>query len=159
VPKKSCINTQSSFTGQKNNYRIFCAYCFTFQYWLFHKFWHGVVGDYYYNRKNYDKAIDSYENVLRVDPENVHALNNLAWLFATCPIKEFQNKNKALEYSIRALKQKREAFILDTYAQACFINNDIKNAISAAQEALYLSKDKKEYYKNQLQKFENILKN
>ena len=117
------------------------------------------VGDYYYNRENYDKAIDSYENVLRVDPENVHALNNLAWLFATCPIKEFQNKNKALEYSIRALKQKREAFILDTYAQACFMNNDIESAISAAQEALYLSKDKKIYYKNQLQKFENRLKN
>ncbi|MEN8212432.1 MAG: M48 family metalloprotease, partial [Thermodesulfobacteriota bacterium] len=120
---------------------------------------YAVVGDYYYNRKIYDKAIDSYENVLRVDPANVHALNNLAWLFATCPQKEFQNKNKALEYSIRALNQKREAFILDTYAQACFINNDIESAISAAQEALFLSSDKKAYYKNQLQKFENRLKN
>jgi len=86
-------------------------------------------------------------------------MNNLAWLFATCPEKKFLNKNKALEYSIKALEQKREPFILDTYAQACFMNNDIENAISAAQEALYISKDKKEYYKKQLQKFENILKN
>jgi len=119
---------------------------------------YAVVGDYYYNKKNYEKAISSYENVLKVDPDNVHALNNLAWLFATCPKKEFQNKDKALKYSIKALEQKREAFILDTYAQACFINNDIKNAVNAAKEALSISKDKKEYYKNQLLKFSQNLK-
>ncbi len=116
-----------------------------------------VVGDYYYNKKNYEKAISSYENVLKVDPDNVHALNNLAWLFATCLKKEFQNREKALQYSIKALEQKREAFILDTYAQACFMNNDIKNAVKAAREALYISKDKKEYYKNQLIKFSQEL--
>ncbi len=118
-----------------------------------------VVGDYYYSRNLYSQAISSYENVLRVAPENVHALNNLAWLFATCPEKEFQNRSKALEYSKRALKQKKEAFILDTYAEACFINNDIKSAVSAAREALAIAKDKKKYYQNQLQKFENAFKN
>jgi Zn-dependent protease with chaperone function len=117
-----------------------------------------LVGDYYYNKKNYEKAIDSYNNVLRVDPENVHALNNLAWLFATCPNVKFQNRQKALEYSTRALKQSRQAFILDTYAQACFVNNDFKGAVGAAQEALSRSRDKKEYYKDQLDKFKTKLK-
>ena len=118
---------------------------------------YSIVGDYYYNKKKYKKAIESYENVLRQDPENIHALNNLSWLFSTCPLREYRNKEKALEYAKRALVQKREAFVIDTYAEALFINNDIRTAVSAAKEALSISKDKKEYYKNQLQRFEELL--
>lgn len=118
---------------------------------------YALVGDYYYDKNNYEKAIDSYENVLRVDMDNVHALNNLSWLFATCPEKKYRNGEKALKYATRALEQKREAFVLDTYAEALLFNNDIRNAISAAREALHLSKDKKEYYESQLQRFEKIL--
>ena len=118
---------------------------------------YALVGDYYYSRENYKKAIDSYENVLRVDSGNVHSLNNLSWLFSTCPKEEYRDRKKALEYATRALEQKREAFILDTYAQALFMNNDIQNAVRAAKEALSRSKDKKEYYKSQLQQFEKTL--
>ena len=118
---------------------------------------YALVGDYYYNNKNYGKAIDSYENVLRVDPENVHALNNLSWLFATCPNHEYRNEKKALENAKRALEQKREAFVLDTYAEALFVNNDIPNAVNAAREALHLSKDKKAYYRSQLGRFERMM--
>jgi len=62
-----------------------------------------------------------------------------------------------LEYAIRALDQKKEAFVLDTYAEALFMNNDIKNAVTVAKEALKSSKDKKEHYKSQLQRFEKML--
>ncbi|WP_300463135.1 M48 family metallopeptidase [Desulfobacula sp.] len=118
---------------------------------------YAVVGDYYYNKKNYEKAIDSYENVLRVDPENVHALNNLSWLFATCPEPGYRNGKKALEYASRALTQKKDAFVFDTYAEALFVNNDIPNAVTAAREARRRSTDKKAYYENQLQRFEKML--
>lgn len=118
---------------------------------------HVIVGDYYYNRKNYGKAIDSYETVLRMDDKNVHALNNLSWLFITCPQAEYRDRQKAMEYAARALEQKREAFVLDTYAEALFANNDIQNAVAAAKEALTRSNDKKEYYKSQLQRFEKSL--
>ncbi|MBT3803777.1 MAG: M48 family metalloprotease [Desulfobacula sp.] len=118
---------------------------------------YALVGDYYYNRKNYGKAIDSYENVLMADPENVHALNNLSWLFSTCPKEEYRNGKKALEYAQRALVQKREAFILDTYAEALFINNDINTAVNVSKEAFNLSKDRKKYYKAQLLRFEELL--
>ncbi|MBU1194916.1 MAG: M48 family metalloprotease [Proteobacteria bacterium] len=116
-----------------------------------------LVGDYYYSKNEYSKAIDSYENVLLVDPVNVHALNNLAWLFATCPDKTFRDSQKALEYIQKALVQKREAFMLDTYAEALFMNNDIENAVRIAKEALSVSTEKKEYYQSQLTRFEEKL--
>ncbi len=118
---------------------------------------YALVGDYYYNKNQYEKAIDAYENVLKIDKGNVHALNNLAWLFATCPDKKFKNPEKALIYARKALKQsgKEQAFILDTYAQALFVNHDIQGAVAAAKKAVDIAGDKKEYYRKQLQKFEN----
>jgi len=118
---------------------------------------YAAVGDYYYNKKNHEKAITSYEKVLRADPENIHALNNLSWLFSTCPQEEYRNGKKALEYARRALAQKREAFVLDTYAEALLVNNDIQTAVVAAKEALEISKDKKAYYRSQLHRFEKLL--
>lgn len=118
---------------------------------------HVLVGDYYYNQKSYQKAIESYETALKIDPENVHALNNLSWIFSTCIEVEYRNTKKALAYAKKALDRKREAYILDTYAEALFINNDIQNAAIAAKEALDRSTDKKEYYENQLHRFEKLL--
>ena len=120
---------------------------------------YALVGDYYYNKNQYEKAIDAYENVLRIDKKNVHALNNLAWLFATCPDKRFRNPKKALVYAEKALKQsgKAQAFVLDTYAQALFANHDFKGAVAAAKKAVDIAGNKKEYYEKQLKNFENAL--
>jgi len=115
-----------------------------------------LVGDYYYGQSNYERAIDSYENVLRIDPLNIHALNNLSWLFSTCPEEVYRNSKKALEYAERALRRQREAFILDTYAEALFANNNINGAIEAALEALNQSEEKKEYYEGQLKRFRKM---
>lgn len=117
-----------------------------------------LVGDYYYGRKNYDRAIDAYENVLRIDPVNIHALNNLSWLYSTCPEEGYRDREKALEYAEKALEQKREAYILDTYAEALAANNDLKAALAAAREALTRSDEKKEYYEDQLKRFEAMIR-
>jgi tetratricopeptide (TPR) repeat protein len=106
----------------------------------------------------YEKAIVAYENVLKIDPVNVHALNNLAWLLATCPDKAFRNAPRALELARRAVDIKREAYILDTYAEALFVNNYKKQALATAKQALEMSTEGKEDYKAQVIRFENALK-
>ncbi|MFO7752767.1 MAG: M48 family metalloprotease [Desulfobacteraceae bacterium] len=113
-----------------------------------------IVGDYYYDMGKYEEARGAWENVLRIDPENLHALNNLAWLYATCEDKSLRNGKKALELSKKALEISREAFVLDTYAEACYVNNDMGNAVKAAKEALSKADSSKvTYYKQQLSRF------
>jgi Zn-dependent protease with chaperone function len=116
------------------------------------------VGDFYYDAMQYEKAIVAYENVLKIDPVNVHALNNLAWLLATCPDKAFRNTPRALKLARRAVDIKREAYILDTYAEALFVNNYKKQALATAKQALEMSTEGKEDYKAQVIRFENALK-
>ncbi|WP_022663729.1 M48 family metallopeptidase [Desulfospira joergensenii] len=114
------------------------------------------VGDYHYDKKAYEKAVEAYENVIRIDRENIHALNNLAWLLATCPDRKFRNYEQALDLASRALALKKEAFILDTYAEALFVNNRVDEAILAAKEALAISDSKKSYYQEQVERFEGL---
>ncbi len=115
------------------------------------------VGDYYYNDNLYAKARDAYENVLRIDPENVHAMNNLAWLLATCPKEEYRDVNRALELAEKAIAIQEEAFILDTYAEALFMNDRRQEAYLIAAKALDLATEKKAYYRDQVTRFKNSL--
>ena len=117
-----------------------------------------MVGDYHYDQKAYGKAVEAYENVIRIDPENVHALNNLAWLYATCPEEQFQNRERALELAATALSVERPAYVLDTYAEALFVNSKVDQAVEAAKEALAAAGDKKSYYREQVQRFTQSLK-
>ena len=114
------------------------------------------VGDYYYNGEQYDKARDAYENVLLIDPENVHALNNLAWLLATCPDERVKNPEKSLELARRAVSFEQEAHILDTYAEALALNGQYDRALEASRKALALAPEKKQYYREQVARFQHL---
>lgn len=115
------------------------------------------MGDFYYDARQYDKATVAYENVLKIDPVNVHALNNLAWLLATCPDKAFRDAPKSLDLARRAVDIQKEAYILDTYAEALYLNNHKSQALAAAKQALEISTERKQYYKDQVTRFEKAL--
>lgn len=136
-----------------------------------------VAADYYYNKAKFDKAILYYNTVIGLDSINIHALNNLAWLHATCSDTNFQDHHRALELATRALDaektmisqrmenqdQQSEArpvtpssYILDTYAEACFLNGRHEDALQAAKEALKGATDRKEYYQQQVTRFEKM---
>ena len=117
-----------------------------------------LIGDHYYDLEKFEQAVQAYENVLKIDPENIHALNNLAWLFATCKDKSMCNYKKALELAKKALMLKRAPYILDTYAEACFLNHLYEKAVKASKEALVKAVKRHDYYLKQLEKFENYKK-
>lgn len=116
------------------------------------------VGDFYYDARQYEKARVAYENVLKIDPVNVHALNNLAWLLATCPDKAFRDAQRSLALARRAADIRKDAYILDTYAEALYLNNYRRQALKIAKQALLASTRKRQYYKGQVARFEKALK-
>jgi len=115
------------------------------------------VGDYYYDGGLYAEAVDAYENVLKIDPENTQALNNLAWLLATCPKEAFRDPEWSLNLAGRALKIIQAPHILDTYAEALFLNHRRKDALNVAKKALAAATDNKDYYREQVNRFEKAL--
>ena len=114
------------------------------------------VGDYYYNKQAFPKAINAYENVLRIDRENIHALNNLAWLLATCPDETFRDPEKSLDLASRAVALERESYLLDTYAEALFMNQRFAEALDVSRQALAITSDKQAYYQSQVERFRRL---
>ncbi len=68
----------------------------------------------------YEKSIKDFEIVLRKEPENVWALNDMAWLQATCADPNFRNGENALELAKKAcdLTGHKNADTLDTLSCA-----------------------------------------
>lgn len=59
-------------------------------------------GQLLYEIAEYDEAKAVYEEVVKLDPNNYHALDTLAWLMATCEMDSLRNGKKAVEYAERA---------------------------------------------------------
>ena len=91
-------------------------------------------------------------------PDHVHALNNLVWLLATCPQTDLQDPERALTLAGRAVVLAPQSpFVLDTYAEALFLNHRIDEALAAAKKALELSRDRRDYYQDQVRRFQEYL--
>ena len=112
-----------------------------------------VLGDLYYNRKNYEGVIDAYEKALEIRLDNSHVLNNLAWSYATCEIESLRDPGRALQLSKLAVSIEQSSHIYDTLAESYFANGMFREAIESGEQALKLSKDNRSYYKAQLKKF------
>ncbi|MFH1302439.1 MAG: tetratricopeptide repeat protein [Planctomycetota bacterium] len=54
----------------------------------------------YLKMELFEKAIADYELAIEIDPHARPALNNLAWLLATCPAPEFRDGNRALALAL-----------------------------------------------------------
>lgn len=118
-----------------------------------------AAGDYHYARQNYSTAIGFYETAVYLAPDHVNALNNLAWLLATCPQTDLRDHERALKLAGRAVVLAPQSpFVLDTYAEALFVNHRIDEALAAAKKALELSRDRRDYYRDQVRRFQKYLK-
>jgi Zn-dependent protease with chaperone function len=112
-----------------------------------------LLGDLYYNRKDYEGTRDAYERALELRLHDPHVLNNLAWLYATCEIQSLRNPQRSLMLARLAVELEQSAYIYDTLAESCFINGMYHEAIAAGERALAMAKGNHAYYRAQLEKF------
>src|SRR5690606_19068411 len=87
---------------------------------------------------NYHEALSDYEDALTFDPRHSLALNNLAWILATCPVDELRDGQEALFYARAACVQTdwEEANFLDTLAAAHAEVGNFAEAIRLVQQAM-----------------------
>jgi len=117
-----------------------------------------MMGDLYFSRNNYGDAAFQYEKAIELDRQHSRALNNLAWLYATCEDIHFRDPQRALLLAKKAAALERVAHILDTLAESYFINGDTEAALAVEKEALSIAKKDRFYYQQQIEKFEKGLK-
>src|SRR5262245_55361586 len=87
------------------------------------------------------EAIADYEAVVKVDPENSHVLNNLAWLLATSPDEKLRNGKRAIELATAGCKltEYKQAHLVSTLAAGYAETGDFKMAIEWSQKSVELA--------------------
>ncbi len=95
-----------------------------------------VLGQGYLARDAVPKAIEVYQRLLRVDPQSVLALNNLAWLMRE------KDPAQALEYAQRGNELAPEdPFMLSTLATVLVANGDVVKGEQTMRKAVALYPD------------------
>jgi tetratricopeptide (TPR) repeat protein len=87
-------------------------------------------------------AIVLYRQALKLKPDFISALNNLAWLLATCPDAAFRNGTEAVDLAERAVRLtggNNPAF-LDTLAAAYAEAGRFAEAVATAERAVELAR-------------------
>ena len=87
------------------------------------------------------EVIALWQKALRIQPDVPKLLNNLAWLFATCPDVRFRNGAEAIRMASRAveLTQRSNGQAMDTLAAAYAEAGRFAKAVETAQAALTLA--------------------
>jgi len=115
--------------------------------------WFMFMGQFFYERKMYEKAVQAYTKVLEMDPENADAMNNLAWLYLKAEDPRYRRPKEALLLAIQAAGIKKSPYILDTLAEAYFVNGYAEKAVEAERQALSMAVRDRDYYRDQLRRF------
>jgi len=119
---------------------------------------YGMLGDLYFGRNSLQQAATAYQTALDLKPDNAIILNNYAWLLATGEDPSIRNAELALALAQKAAAIEQSPHILDTLAEALFLNGRRVEAIDAAKSALDSAKTNRDYYKKQLEKFQTTAK-
>ena len=89
-------------------------------------------------RGEWQKAIEDYQEALRLQPKLATAHNNLAWLLAACPVDALRNGREAVEHANWACNATgwRNPNCLGTLAAACAEVGDFDQAVRWQERAL-----------------------
>jgi Zn-dependent protease with chaperone function len=116
-----------------------------------------AYGGLLYEKGKYSEAESVLRAALMHDPENASVLNNLAWLYATGP-STFRNPQDALNLALKAVALSPAPDILDTLAEAYYINGRYADALSAINEAISEGGPQQSYFLKQKERFEKALR-
>jgi Zn-dependent protease with chaperone function len=118
-----------------------------------------ALGTIAFERDEFSTAEEAYRKVIHLNPQNAEALNNLAWLYATAAEDGFRKPKEALRLAEEAARLAPDApHILDTLAEAYFINDMPTEALEMEQKALALATEQRDYYIRQAERFRRALK-
>ncbi|WP_397571464.1 ankyrin repeat domain-containing protein [Schlesneria sp. T3-172] len=97
------------------------------------------------NREDFEEAQENYRNAITTAPGFAWGFNNLAWLLATCPDRNFRDGNTAVSLAKEAnrITSNRYFAILDTLAAAYAENGEFEKASVVAERAAQLAPDAK----------------
>lgn len=104
----------------------------------------------------YAKAEAALRRSLETFPDDATALNNLAWLYATSP-PPFRKPELALDLALRAASRDQAPYILDTLAEAYYVNGLPEQALATIRQALLKEPKNRAYFMSQQEKFEAAL--
>jgi tetratricopeptide (TPR) repeat protein len=101
------------------------------------------LGSAYIKMDNYEPAIENLTKAIELKPNNIGALNNLAWALATVENTSLRDANRAIEYARHAceLTGNKEAGLLDTLAVAYAAGGRFEEAKATAEKALSIAKE------------------
>lgn len=102
-------------------------------------------------RQQYHSARLILEKGLRLDPKHPAIQNNLAWLYATAPTPD-RNPERALELALQAAAQQPDPYVLDTLAEAYYVNGRYEEALAAIRRAIAQKPERLSYYLGQERK-------
>lgn len=115
---------------------------------------HVLLGDLYYSENKIARAAAEYKKALDAAPQNARALNNLAWLYATSQPEAFFKPEAALRLAEKAVRLNPRPHVLDTLAEAYYVNGQYEKAVAAARRALSKAGGNTDHYRQQLERFQ-----
>lgn len=91
----------------------------------------------------FERAVIDFTYVINRDPKHGLALNNLAWIRATCPLPQFRDGTQAVEYATRSCEILKYGvwYCLGTLAAAYAETGQFAEAVKWAGESLSLAPD------------------
>ena len=103
---------------------------------------HNSIGRAFLRKGQIGQAVAHYQKALEIAPHSTWALNDLAWIFATCSNASFRNGAQAIVMAQRALQfsDTENPTILRTLAAAYAESGRFNDAIDAADRALELAR-------------------
>jgi hypothetical protein len=92
-------------------------------------------------RKAFNEQIEPLRATLRIHPDDIGTLNDLAWILATCPIPDAADPKEALRLAERVMKVSGgdTPSVLDTLAAAQAAMGNTRRAAETIRKAIKLS--------------------